>query len=209
MLVNILGIGNYTEVIIELCLEVGYTDIKLFHFQEDRNDEYIMGYKIEGSYDTLLKSKSNSCVVVGIGDNKTRGLLLNKFRDSGFKTPSLIHPDSYISKSAIIGEAVYIHSKAFVWTKVSIGNNSIVSPNAMISHHTKVGENCLISANSMVGSYNTLGENVLFGINSSSLSKKEIEIGDNVIIGANSLVTKRISSNSKVLGSPAKKIVYE
>lgn len=207
MKIAIFGVGNYTEVIVELCNECGYDNIDLYHFNEQRVNEILNNYKVVGTYEDFIKNKDYKIpVFVAIGDNKVRGKWLDKLRDLGFKTPKLIHPKAYVSPSAVILDGCYIHANAFVWTKSKLGNNSIVSPNAMVAHHVTIGKNSLISANSMVGSYNILGDNVLFGINACSISSSKIKIGKNTIIGANSLITKSVSDNSVMVGSPAEQI---
>ena len=207
MKINLFGVGNYTEVMIELCRDCGYNQIDLHHYNESKTGEMLMGCKVFGTYDQFIEtSNKTELVAVAIGDNKKRGEWLDKFRRLGFSTPNLIHPKAYVASSVVIGKANYIHANAFLWTKVRIANNCIVSPNAMIAHHTRISRNCLISANSMVGSYNKLGNNVLFGIGACSLSDANISIGNHSIIGANSLVTTTIEKNTVVVGSPAKEL---
>lgn len=208
MKIALFGVGNYTEVLIELCTDCGYKEIELFHFNTERIGDVLNNCKVVGTYDDFIANKDyNIPVAVAIGDNKIRGEWLKKLRDIGFKTSSLIHPQAFVSPSAIIGRACYIHAKAFIWTKAALGDNCIVSPNAMLAHHVSVGKNCLISANSMIGSYNRLGDNVLIGINACSISSPNIEIGNHSTVGANSLVTKSVKEYTVVIGSPAKTLI--
>ena len=204
MEVVILGIGNYAEVMIELCEELELSIYNLYHFNSTRNGENIGDYTIAGSYQDFIDlDNKNLDVVVAIGDNLIRETWLNKMRNLGYNTPTLIHPSAYISKSAQIGNAVYIHPRAFVWSRSVVSNSVIISPNATISHHAKVGSGCLISANSVVGSYVTLGERILVGINAGIISKK-ISIGSDSIIGGNAMVLENFPKNSVIIGTPGK-----
>ena len=204
MEVVVLGIGNYSEVIIELCLDIGHDIEALYHFDSSRNNEKIMGYKIQGSYKDFLIEPKKSAVVVAIGDNILRAKWLNQLRNKGYFTPSLIHPLAYISPSSQIGSAVYIHANSFIWTKVKIFNNVIISPHAVVAHHTTIGEASHISANSTIGAYVTIEENVLVGINAGIISKP-INIGANSILGANSMIVGNVPKNAIMIGTPGKK----
>lgn len=208
MKIALFGVGNYTEVLIELCIDCGYSEIELFHFNTEKVGDVLNNCKVLGTYDDFIGNKDyNTPVAVAIGDNKIRGECLDNLKSLGFTTPPLIHPQAFVSPTAMIGKACYIHAKSFIWTKTILGNNCIVSPNAMLAHHVNVGKNCLISANSMIGSYNRLGDNVLIGINACSISSPNIEIGNHSTVGANSLVTKSVKNHTVVIGSPAKTLV--
>lgn len=206
MNVSVLGIGNYSEVIIELCQETGYTIDDLYHFNSSRNGEMVAGYEIRGTYDDFLEQKPpGSKVVVAVGDNSIRSTWLNKLRATGYDTISLVHPSAYISSSAQVGSGVYIHAHSFVWTRSRIADNVIISPHALVAHHTVIGEGSLISANAVVGSYVTLQEQVLMGINSGAISG-EITLGAYSTIGANAMVIRNVDRESVVVGTPGQKI---
>ena len=204
--IAIFGIGNYSEVMVELCLELNLTITGLYHFDSSRNGEMFCGFEILGDYNDFITSNEKTTgVVVAVGDNKTRDYWLNKLFDLGYSIPNLIHPTAHISKSVRIGNGVYIHPRAFIWSGCEIANNVIISPNATIAHHVKIGDGCLISANATVGSYVQLGRRVLVGLNSGIISKN-ILIDDDSVIGANAMVLKNFPKNSKIVGTPAKHI---
>jgi len=203
MKVVILGIGNYAEPMIELCIECGHSIQGLYHFNKERTGEKVLDYEILGDYQDFIDNNNQGNVVVAVGNNKIRNEKLNFFRDLGYYTISLIHPTAYVSNSAILGTGVYIHARAFVWTKTQIANNVIISPNAMVAHHVKIGEGCLISANSMVGSYVNVKERVMIGINAGIVSKA-LTIGSDAIIGANSMVINNVEPNDVMVGTPSK-----
>ena len=205
--VFVFGVGNYTEVIIELIHDVGLGIKGLFHFNNEKTGKRIMGYNVLGDYSKFLKEYNDENIVVAIGDNNIRvevfELLLKNTKN---KAISLIHPKAEISKSAKISKkGVYIHSNTFVWTKACVDSYTIISPNAMVSHHAKIKQGCLISANAMVGSYVTINDQVLVGINSGIISKS-IQIGKYSIIGGQSFITKDIPEREVWAGVPAKKI---
>lgn len=204
MEVVILGIGNYSEVIIELCQEVGHTVVGLYHFNSTRNGEEVLGYKIKGNYQDFILSMPCNNVVVAVGNNEIRNEWLSKLRKLEFNTISLIHPLAYISPSATVGRAVYIHAHSFVWTKAFLYNDVIISPKAVVAHHVSIGEACHISASSTIGAYVQLESNVTVGINAGIISKP-ILIGAGSIIGANSMIIDNVEKNSIMVGTPGRK----
>ena len=203
--VFVFGIGNYADPIIELCLDCRYTIKGLYHFNSDRTGEMVNGYQILGDYNDFYRDHKRANVVVAVGDNKIRFEKLKELKCRGHNLISLVHPTAYVSKSAVLGEAVYLHINSVVWSKSEIGDCTIISPNALIGHHCKIGKACLISGSSTIGCYVTIKDNTLVGIGSTIISK-EITIGQNVTIGGQSLVTKDIPDNEVWAGVPAKKI---
>lgn len=200
-----LGIGHYSEVIIELCQECGVTVKGLYHYNEDRTGEWELGYQIKGSYEDFFNHHTEGNVVVAVGDNRIRTEQLVALEHKGYKAISLIHPQSYVAPSAKVGAGVYVHRHALVWTAAEVGNYSILSPFAMISHHAKVGKGCLISSKSIVGSYVRVGDYSLVGINASIISK-QIAVGEGVVIGASAMVNTDIPDNEVWIGVPAKRL---
>lgn len=205
MEVYIFGIGHYSEVIIELCQECDIEIKGLYHYNDEKVGEWVLGYQIQGSYKDFFFHHKKGNVVVAVGDNRIRTKQLISLRDKGYNTISLIHPQAYIASSAKVGSGVYIHRNAFVWTASEVRDYSILSPYAMISHHAKVGMGCLISSKSIVGSYVKVGDYSMVGINASIISK-EIVIGKEVVIGASAMVKTDIPDNEVWAGVPAKRL---
>jgi maltose O-acetyltransferase len=107
---------------------------------------------------------------------------------------------------------------------IKIGNNVHISPKAYIDLHRpkyiEIGNNvkitrwamilCYDSSKDFIGLHNEAYKKVKIGndvyIGAKSTIMPGVTIGNNVIIGANSVVTRDISSNCIVIGSPAKEI---
>ena len=203
--IYLIGVGNYTEVIIELARDCGYTIEGLYHYNSDRLGDIVDGIEIIGTtQDIFEKDITNQNFGITIGNNNKRATLANKIREAGGTTPSLIHPKATISPSARIGKGCFIHHGAFVWTGSTIDNDCILSPNAFVAHHSKVNSGCSITPYSVVGSYCELEEQVVMGINSNTISN--ITIGKNTVIGAKANVIRNCEPNVTMVGNPAKKL---
>jgi len=85
-----------------------------------------------------------------------------------------------------------------------IGEGTKIDANCHIAHNNIIGKNNLIAAGVVFAGSVKLGNQCFIGVN--SCIRDWIKIGNNVIIGMGSVVTKNISSNTTVIGSPARPI---
>ncbi|AUC80642.1 DapH/DapD/GlmU-related protein [Lacinutrix sp. Bg11-31] len=204
--IYLIGVGNYTEVIIELAIDCGYTVNGLYHYNNERIGEEVLGIAIIGCTEDLFKTDiKGKQFALTMGENKLRSEMASKIKSLGGFTPNLIHPTALISKSATIGYGCFIHFNAVIWTKSILGNDCVVSPNAMIAHHSEIADACSVASFSVIGAYCKVGKRVLFGVNSIVLPKALI-IGDDCIVGAKANVTKSYPNNCLLVGNPARKI---
>ncbi len=202
--IYLLGVGKYTEVIMELALDCGYEVKGLYHYNDQRKGDLVMGVRILGSFEELFKSDIGGLNFgVTMGDNKLRTEVAKKIRSAGGLTPSLIHPKSEISPSAKIGVGCFLHHSSFVWTRAQMGDDCILSHNAHLSHHAIIEDGCSLSVMAMVGPYNTLKKQVFVGIDATVLPGIGI-IGTNCLIGAKANVTKAYGANFTLVGNPAR-----
>jgi len=200
--IYLLGVGKYTEVIIELAIDCGYKIKGLYHYDSGRKGEVVCGFPIIDSVEKLFTQDiSNVNFAVAIGNNKKRLQLSNEIRKKGGFTPSLIHPRSKISPSSIIGSGCFFHCESMVWTKAEIGDCCVLSPYSQVSHHAKVDDACFVTTYSIVGAYCVIGKRVMFGLNSVTIPN--IKIGNDCVIGSKSNVLKDFGDDKIIIGNPA------
>ncbi len=205
--IYILGVGNNTEVYIDLVEACGYIPVGLYHFEKGREGEKLHNIPIIDCNDNLFKQDlSEKLFAISVGDNKIRAVLADKIKKRGGIIPTIIHPSAVVSRYAKIAQGVVIHANSVVQAGASIGENTVISYNASITHTSKVGENCYLAAHAHIGAYCNVGDLVLLGQGSIVVSGKVKSIGENSIIGAGAVVIKNVESNSIVAGNPAKKI---
>lgn len=204
--IYLIGVGNYTEVIIELATDCGYNVKGLYHYNRDRMGDKVLGITIVGCTDALLKSDiKGKQFAVTMGDNKLRSEIATKIRSLGGKTPNLIHPSAVISTSASLGQGCFIHMETKISTQSKLGNDCVIDFNSLVAHHATLGDACYMSSLAMVGSYCTIGKRVLFGMNSLILPLR-LSLGDDCIVGGKANVTKSFLENCLLVGNPARKI---
>lgn len=76
----------------------------------------------------------------------------SQLQKTGIETPS------FISKSAEIGDNVYIGAFAYIGENVKIGNNVKIYPNSYIGEHVSIADNCQIFAGVKIYSHTVIGQ---------------------------------------------------
>ncbi|HHX61234.1 MAG TPA: transferase [Epulopiscium sp.] len=203
--IYILGVGNNTAVYIDLVEACGYTPVGLYHYNNDKTGEKLLGVPIIDCNDNLLKQDlRGKSFALSMGDNKLRASLSQQIRSKGGSIPTLIHPTAVVSKYAKIEESVVIQANSVVQAGASIDQDSVISYNSSLSHNSKIGKSCYQAFGSTIGAYVNIQDNVLIGQGATIISGKVDYIGENSIIGAGSVVTKNVEANCVVAGNPAK-----
>ena len=94
-------------------------------------------------------SEQYNCAVVAIGDPKIRLGCMGKLRRC-FSLTSLMHPMSYISPSAIVGEGCIVEPLAVIHAEAVVAAGCLISAGSVINHNSKVGKGCHIDCNATV-----------------------------------------------------------
>jgi len=143
----------------------------------------------------------SAIAAIGGARGQDRREFLEIFRNSGFKTPTLIHFSAVVSTSAHIGENSHILAGAVIAPMVEIGEACIVNTNASVDHECVLAAGVHIAPGTTLCGCVRVGENTLIGAGSVVLPR--IKIGSNVVIGAGSVVTRDIPDSVVAFGNPA------
>lgn len=205
--INIMGAGLYAVPMIELAIACGYNPVAIYDKDSSKIGQSILNVPIIGVDKDILHSEIRGMFfAIAIGNNQVRVSLFDELKKRGAVVPRLIHPTSYISPSATIGEGVYIQPHAIIWSLVDIRESVIISPSTVICHHTSIGKGCMIANLVAIGSDIRVGDGVFVGMGSTIMTGIK-KIGNNAIIGAGAVVIKDVESQSKVVGVPAKALL--
>jgi sugar O-acyltransferase (sialic acid O-acetyltransferase NeuD family) len=141
-------------------------------------------------------------VMVAVGDNHMRDILLLQCMELGFRLPIIIHPTSWISKFAKIGHGSVVFANTAINANAQIGYGCIINTAAVVEHDCVIDDCVHLSPNATLAGKVKVGKYSWIGAGATVIN--DMSVGDNVIIGANSLVINEISSNVTAVGSPAK-----
>lgn len=136
-------------------------------------------------------------VFVACGDAGLRATLLNQLQKHDIRTINVIHPTAEISRSATIGNNVYIGPKVVVSSKAYIDNGVFISSLSNVEHHCIVGQNTLFGPGVMLSGSVSVGKNVVLGAGVSVESN--IEIRDNVYVASGLGVSQHLKEGERIL----------
>jgi sugar O-acyltransferase (sialic acid O-acetyltransferase NeuD family) len=188
-------------VLADLAHEIGY---KIFAFVDKKPTQF-------SSYlDIAVLSESdffqsfdldNFEYVIGIGDNFLRQEISLRLIRRGLSTPSLVSPNSWISKSAHIGLGSVILQNTVIQANANIGEFTIVNNSTSINHDSIVGQYCHIAPGSTLCGNVRVQDFTTIGAGCTVIPS--VNIGSNSVIGAGSCVVSDIPDNILAFGVPA------
>ena len=143
-------------------------------------------------------------IAMGIGEPTTREKLFAKIKNDSIPTPALIHPETYIPDSTVIGNGVIIQAGCFISVGVTIKDYAFLQPMCAVGHDCILDEGCIISTYDSIAGAVHIGRCSYLGM---SVAVKELlTIGDYAIIGMGSVVFKDIPDEMIAMGNPARPI---
>lgn len=177
-------------------------------FLDDKiKSKKIKGIKVLGKFKDVKNFKKTHYFITAIGSSSNfrknlkiiKSLNINKNR---FAT--LIHPNTYISKSAKFGFGCVIFQNVTLSTNVVIADFVQILPNTIINHDSKIGKFTKINANCNISGGVQIKKSCYLG--AGVIIKENILINELNIVGIGSLVLKNIhDKNSIIFGNPAEK----
>lgn len=140
----ILGAGSHGHNVREVAESLGvFKKIKFL-------DDNAVGKDIIGRCcDCAEMVDEYPCAFVAIGDNEKRKEYAEMLKKHGFMLPTIIHPDTTVSKNAVIGEGTIILAQATV-NAATVGDCCIVSSNSLINFGATVKDYVHVDCGAMV-----------------------------------------------------------
>lgn len=154
---------------------------------------------------SINKNKYHGAVAIG-GEyyGKDRLEILDFFTSLNINTDSIIHPHTFIAKTATIGAGSQILAKSCICANVSLGKGVIVNTSSIVEHDSILEDGVHVAPGTTLTGCVHIGAHSFIGAGTTIISR--IKIGTNTIIGAGSVVTHDIGPNVVAVGSPAKVI---
>jgi len=201
--VVIIGAGGHAKVVAEVVMATRAYEIIGFVAQKSECDS-VLNIPVIGD-DSILSSllqRGVECAVVAIGDNKLREKIAYNLMNIGFELPAIVHPEAFISPSAIVEKGAVIMPRAIIETLAYIGELAIINTGAIVEHDNIIGRAAHIGPGCSLAGSVCVGDRTLIGVG--SCVKPGVTIGNDVIVGSGSAVVKNIADGMVVCGVPAK-----
>ena len=200
----VIGYSGHAYVVADILIEQGfnlnfYTDqkelianpygLKYLGFEADHD---FQGWQLDVAF------------ALGIGNNFLRMKTAKLVIDHNKPLQNVISGESLISKTARVGDGVFVSRGVIVNSLAHIEDFVILNTGCIIEHE------CIINCAAHIGPGAVLAGNVIVGkralVGANAVIKQGIKIGDDVVIGAGSVVIGDVPNNSKMVGNPARMI---
>ena len=205
----LIGGGGHCKSCIDVIEQENKFNIAGIVDSKNRIGQRILGYPIIGCDEDLKELNSKfGFFLITIGQITTpelRKKIFKEIKELGGNFPLIISPNSYVSKSAKIGNGTIALHGTIINPDSQIGENCIINTGSIIEHDSIIYDNCHISTRVTING-NCIIKNGTF-IGSGSILNQRVSIAKNCIIGSGSLVLKNIlTEGSTSHGTPSKTI---
>lgn len=198
----LIGAGGHALSCIDVIEQENKYNIHGLVGLKDEVGKKISGYDVIATQDELVNlSKDFRYAFIAIGQIKNVKLRIDMYEsvlNTGFKIPSIISPQSFISRTVQIGEGTIIMNGVILNSGVRIGNNCIINSKALIEHGTRVADHCHISTGAILNG-DCVVESKSF-VGSGAIVKHGITIKTGSFVNMGKIVTKNFDNLNNMTG---------
>ena len=198
----LIGAGGHALSCIDVIEQENKYNIHGLVGLKDEVGKKISGYDVIATQDELVNlSKDFRYAFIAIGQIKSVKLRIDLYEsvlNTGFKIPSIISPQSFISRTVQIGEGTIIMNGVILNSGVRIGNNCIINSKALIEHGTQVADHCHISTGAILNG-DCVVESKSF-VGSGAVVKHGITIKTSSFVNMGQIVTKNFDNLNNMKG---------
>jgi len=193
----IYGAGGHGLVVAEAAEASGWTVVGFF------DDGMHEGKPVE-RWKVLAQEKVGVAtgVIIGIGENVTRGRIFDRMVRAHRRLETIVHPTAWLSPSAKIGRGVCIGAHAVVNARAQVADGAIINSAAVVEHDCQIGEHAHVGPNAALGGDVVVGGFTLIGVGASV--RPAVKIGERCVVGAGAVVVADVAAGRTVVGVPAK-----
>ena len=207
----IIGAGGHAKVIADIILkrkELLDEKLNIVGFLDDgyKNLKYnkIFDIPILGDTNLIekLEQEKKYNYVIGIGNNKIREKISNKFPNLNYYIA--IHPKSVIGTDVVIEEGTVVMANVVINSGTKIGKHCILNTGSIIEHDNRIEDYCHISVGARLAGTVSIGKFTWVGIGATV--KNNIYLDKKVIVGAGGVVVDNIEKEGIYVGVPTKEL---
>jgi len=177
-------------------LQSPFDDVPI-HYGRKSLDEWLSSHHAE---------ETHFAVAIAGWNNLPRLEYHEYLKIKGFKPATLIHPASFVSRDAVLGEACNIMTRATICVRTNLGKSVIVNSGSIVDHESILEDGVHVSAGVNIGAVCRIGSGSFIGIGATVMSY--VQVGRNAFVGAGALVLGDVPDNAVVFGAPAKVHYY-
>lgn len=159
------------------------------------------------SLDAAAGEYGDSGIVVAVADPAARRALTERAEMSFWRTATLVHERTEMSRFVDIGDGSVICAGNSFTTDIRVGRYVHVNPGCTIGHDAILGDYTTLAPGVHVSGWVHIGERVFVGAGAviiNGTEERPLTIGDGAVIGASACVTRSVDPAVTVVGVPAK-----
>lgn len=145
----ILGFGGYGKTIEDVVLSAGLYDEIIF-LDDGSSDARVSGRCAD--FEKYIGADTH--FYPAFGNNVLRMKWIDAILEKGAVVPTIIHPQAYVSRNAVIGIGCAVLPNAAVNVTAVLGRGCIVNFGAVVDHDVVIGKGTHLCLNCAVKAYN-------------------------------------------------------
>jgi sugar O-acyltransferase (sialic acid O-acetyltransferase NeuD family) len=198
----IIGAGGNAQSIASVMCDLNIS-VSGFVVDDPHTDSFL-GNELINFSEFGTRTGEISCVI-SIGHNTSRktiyGRLLKIFGER-INFPTLVHPTSYVAKTATIGEGSVIFPLVTIGPSCTVSNFVHLNTHSIVEHGSQVGEFASLAPGAILGGNTKIGRESAILMNASISNGSSV--GECAVIGANSFLKTSTGGNELWVGIPAR-----
>jgi sugar O-acyltransferase (sialic acid O-acetyltransferase NeuD family) len=172
-----------------------------------RRGEQVGGVTVLGRDDELAACAAEvgaDHFVVAIGDNATRGMVLERAADAvpALDSATIVHPSAVIGHDATIGPGSILLAGCVVGNGTRIGRGALLGIRSSIDHDGVLGDHASLGPGATTGGTVRIGPTTAIGLGANVIHG--ITIGADTVVGAGALVLQDLPDRVVAYGVPAR-----
>lgn len=167
-------------------------------------DKFNLEYSVIGSIKDWHPGE-NEVFACAIANPVVKEKVVSLLKSKGAIFSNIIHPKATIGDYNSIGEGLVAYPNAIITTNATIGD-FVTLLSSEIGHDAKIGDYATISSYCDITGGVKLGKRVFLGSHVTIVPGRKV--GDDAYLGAGSVVVTHIKDGIKVMGNPAKKMLF-
>jgi sugar O-acyltransferase (sialic acid O-acetyltransferase NeuD family) len=142
--------------------------------------------------------------VVAIGDNATRGMVLERTADAvpELEAATIVHPSAVIGHDATVGPGSILLAGCVVGNGTQVGRGALLGIRSSIDHDGVLGDHASLGPGATTGGTVRIGPSTAIGLGANVIHG--ITIGADTVVGAGALVLHDLPDRVVAYGVPAR-----
>lgn len=196
----IFGAGGHARVVLDTLCCAG---VSVFAFiDEQRRIETLEGVPVFGTEDPAWVDMVKFSFVVAVGDNKVRSSIFKRLIIRGGIPLTVLHPNAFISKKALISPGTVVMAGAIVNSGAEVGDNCILNTGCSVDHDCRLGDHVHLCPGVRLAGNVRIGDLSMLG--TGCCVAPQINIGSGTLVGAGAVVIRDLPEFCCAYGNPAR-----